>query len=836
MVLYNPQDAEPLTTWLVKNLDAISDAEPLALAKYILELLSMWSNDPESEQKVRLVEELTEFLQKEAAPFVDRLLGTLRSKSYLPYVTESEPPPNAAPRNRQQGSRKRGLEQDDQERAQEKDLKGPPKGPRLHNERQSRRYDSPKDRGHGQRFQERDGHGSRSNPPNMEAQGSRQDSDSQMFPSDVKPEDQRERCRDYYELGFCNRGVTCPYSHGNDAMFATAPLGAPPLPFPGPIPPAMAMQLLNGLFPPGWGPNFMGAMSAMGPMGPDAMPYDPLNAQFGPPMQPFNMSANGSYDSAIQDLTPRGPRGNRQPPNQQQQAEGRPGPGPRSTDDNQMMEGHQGGPQPNNAMDVGMESQHHNRNPSFGRGGRGFRGRGGRPDRTHRTNVVDPNALTIVVEKLPPEKTNISELTNWFSKFGTVTNVAVDTRGNRALVSFASHDEAHAAWKSEEAVFGNRFVVIFWHRPAPGGGTAGQKALEASATTIQKLNAAAAHMNGDSVGEDTTMESGEQENGKIKNGHAHTESKDIVMGNVNPTKLKSPQDIYEYASRVWMEKMKGVMDIMQSNTATEQEKQEAKAKFKVLKSQKPTPPTAPSGPAPSQDTNSSKTDLTTGNKEDLDIDIDMLASGKASSLTQEEAQQALARLQELAAERGLDPNAMESDSYGHYRGSRGRGRRGGFVYRGRGRGRGAAIALANASLDNRTKRIILRGYDQVGVSDADALDMAQGFYLPTGLAEEVTKGPDGGIVVSFADRMSAELAIRAGPPDIEGLGNLSMQWYNVSPAESKSAPGPSETQTETQSTWNKTHAPGSYSREYKRPVRGDDDDGDDGWGGDDDRH
>jgi hypothetical protein len=64
-----------------------------------------------------------------------------------------------------------------------------------------------------------------------------------------------------------------------------------------------------------------------------------------------------------------------------------------------------------------------------------------------------------------------------------------------------------------------------------------------------------------------------------------------------------------------------------------------------------------------------------------------------------------------------------------------------------------------------------------------------------------------------------------------------MQWYNPSPAESKSVPAPSEgKQTEAQSTWNTTQATESYSREYKRPVRGDDDEGDQGWGDDDDRH
>jgi len=41
-----------------------SDAEPIALAKYILELLTMWTSDPESELRTRLVDLLADFLQK----------------------------------------------------------------------------------------------------------------------------------------------------------------------------------------------------------------------------------------------------------------------------------------------------------------------------------------------------------------------------------------------------------------------------------------------------------------------------------------------------------------------------------------------------------------------------------------------------------------------------------------------------------------------------------------------------------------------------------------------------------------------------------------------------
>jgi RNA-binding protein 26 len=323
--------------------------------------------------------------------------------------------------------------------------------------------------------------------------------------------------------------------------------------------------------------------------------------------------------------------------------------------------------------------------------------------------VVDPNSVTIVVEKLPPEKTNIQDLTTYFSRFGSVTNVAIDHRGNRALVSFSTHQEAHAAWKSEEAVFGNRFVVIFWHRPAPGGGAAGQKALEASATAIQKINAGATGVN-----EDTVMADNDSTQRKVDLNPA------ITNGFTRKPVPKSPQEIYEYASRVWMEKMKGIMNILQSTTASESEKQDAKAKFNVLKAQKPVPPKI-ADPLPVK------------KKEGLDLDLDMLANGQGQPLTQEEAQETIAKLQALAAEQGLDPNELEEDetrsshhTFGGYRGrGRGRGWRGGY----RGRGRGAGVAMANASLDNRSKQISLRGYDKDSVSDDNALGIIQNYYL-----------------------------------------------------------------------------------------------------------
>ena len=97
------------------------------------------------------------------------------------------------------------------------------------------------------------------------------------------------------------------------------------------------------------------------------------------------------------------------------------------------------------------------------------------------------NDKTLVVEKIPEDKLSLGAINDWFKRFGTVTNVAVDASGAKALVSFSNHDEAHAAWKCEDAVFSNRFVKVFWHRPMEGHGQKGARMLAASADLVAKV-------------------------------------------------------------------------------------------------------------------------------------------------------------------------------------------------------------------------------------------------------------------------------------------------------------------------------------------------------------
>jgi RNA-binding protein 26 len=101
------------------------------------------------------------------------------------------------------------------------------------------------------------------------------------------------------------------------------------------------------------------------------------------------------------------------------------------------------------------------------------------------------NGNTLVISEIPQEYLSLTAVSEYFSQFGTVTNVAIEARSKRALVSFTSNFEAYQAWKSDAAIFGNRHVKVLWHKPREGHGGAGQEALEKSATLLANMKALA---------------------------------------------------------------------------------------------------------------------------------------------------------------------------------------------------------------------------------------------------------------------------------------------------------------------------------------------------------
>ncbi|XP_046633925.1 pollen-specific leucine-rich repeat extensin-like protein 2 isoform X2 [Daphnia pulicaria] len=78
MMIENP---EALKLWLTAALAPLCDADPVVLAKHVLALLN--KENPESELRGAMCDELDVFLQQETKGFVDQLFVTLETKSYL---------------------------------------------------------------------------------------------------------------------------------------------------------------------------------------------------------------------------------------------------------------------------------------------------------------------------------------------------------------------------------------------------------------------------------------------------------------------------------------------------------------------------------------------------------------------------------------------------------------------------------------------------------------------------------------------------------------------------------------------------------------------------------
>ncbi|XP_061597266.1 RNA-binding protein 26 isoform X2 [Cololabis saira] len=76
------ENIDALKTWLSETLEPICDADPSALAKYVVALVK--KDKTEKELKALCIDQLDVFLQKETQPFVDKLFEAIDNKSFLP--------------------------------------------------------------------------------------------------------------------------------------------------------------------------------------------------------------------------------------------------------------------------------------------------------------------------------------------------------------------------------------------------------------------------------------------------------------------------------------------------------------------------------------------------------------------------------------------------------------------------------------------------------------------------------------------------------------------------------------------------------------------------------
>ncbi|KAG0162606.1 hypothetical protein DFQ30_001652 [Apophysomyces sp. BC1015] len=195
--------------------------------------------------------------------------------------------------------------------------------------------------------------------------------------------ERRPRCRDYNERGFCMRGDTCPYDHGEDRIVVED-----------------SLQHMPGI----GGPMAMPPQHGMGPA-----PFYPM-----PHNAPMMAGSDAAYDPEY------------------------------ATAINDAPEGY--------AQRGAMRA----------RGGRG-RGRGGGAYE-RRSTPYDRNSTTLAVQNIPPEMCQLATVNDYFSQFGTITNITVYAAQQKAIIQFSTRAEAEAAHSSPNPIFDNRFVKVFWHK------------------------------------------------------------------------------------------------------------------------------------------------------------------------------------------------------------------------------------------------------------------------------------------------------------------------------------------------------------------------------------
>ncbi|XP_066991429.2 RNA-binding protein 26 isoform X2 [Anabrus simplex] len=297
------------------------------------------------------------------------------------------------------------------------------------------------------------------------------------------------------EKGYCMRGDLCPYDHGNDPVvledvalsrvlsFGPNAASTHPIPPPGAAP---AAALTSSTSAPA--PSAVDTTEVVAPaehtnlasVPPTSLGIDPPQHQLhhhlphhhlrGP--QPGNMEYNPDAPSmeprAVWSRPPfrGGPQGIRggmmrgaisrpMPYNPQPQRELISVP---VTDQTQNYAGYKRPHQPeNNSYSAHLESKE---SPTLKRKTFDYNRLGPR----HK----NPNNCSLELKKVPRGMNNITHLNNHFAKFGKIVNIQVSYEGDpeAALVTFSTHAEANAAYRSTEAVLNNRFIKVFWHNSA----------------------------------------------------------------------------------------------------------------------------------------------------------------------------------------------------------------------------------------------------------------------------------------------------------------------------------------------------------------------------------
>ncbi|CAN8103169.1 unnamed protein product [Discula destructiva] len=379
-------------------------------------------------------------------------------------------------------------------------------------------------------------------------------------------------------------------------------------------------------------------------------------------------------------------------------------------------------------MDHGDRSKHRRDNNRQGQQQRRFKGAGqSRASLSHVGPMRDRTQTTVVVESIPEENFEESQVRDFFAQFGNIQEVTMMPYKRLAVVKYDNWNSANAAYKSPQAIFNNRFVKVFWYKDEKHGDSA----------------------NG-SGGNGIKRESSD------RNGlHGSVDAEEPA---IDMDEFKRQQ---EEAQKAHEEKMRAKQELADQQADLERKRKELQAKQDEVKQRLLARLAAKKSPE-------------SGVEEGVVIKEESAEPSKTKTQT-EILRETLAKLQEEAKTIGLDPNAhLEEDdglsTYSNYAPYPPRGRggyfgrgRGGYAPRGsyRGRGGGSSAVRGNIhaaysaySLDNRPKKVALTGVDFSAPDKDEAL--RQHLFSLGEFAAEIQVLSPAKTFVSFGDRKAAE--------------------------------------------------------------------------------
>ncbi|XP_015245348.1 PREDICTED: RNA-binding protein 27 [Cyprinodon variegatus] len=264
------ENVDALKSWLAKLLEPICEADPSALANYVVALVK--KDKPEKELKALCADQLDVFLQKETVKFVDSLFESLTTKNYLGNPAAKEAPKEEVKpaANKADVVEAETPEEERENRRRRSPLRNRPD---LNESRQgyffltlfiivaaflqqqlpppllplptpphpfSSASSSAGVSGAGGVPIVTPAHLPDSTTDSWSIYYSAQRQDGIGKPFSSKNTHLKQRCRDYDEKGFCVRGDLCPFDHGNDPLIVDDVTLPKMIPFPPPpvMPPA----------------------------------------------------------------------------------------------------------------------------------------------------------------------------------------------------------------------------------------------------------------------------------------------------------------------------------------------------------------------------------------------------------------------------------------------------------------------------------------------------------------------------------------------------------------------------------------------------------------------